>query len=443
MNLFLASLISLIGLDPTSALKSYVSTPDSSYKYEVRASEKNNGVDVVQLKMTSQTWKDIEWKHFVYIFKPEKISVPGHALLFITGGGWKEDFDKPAADKNKITEIPEEAVAIARQAGMPVVAISHVPFQPIFGGLVEDQIISMTFVKYLETKDPTWPLLFPMVKAAIRAMDASQEYSKKTWDVPIEGFSVFGASKRGWTTWLTAASGDPRVKSIMPIVIDTLNMEAQMKHQLESYGEYSEQIKDYTEKGIQGASATEIGKSLNKMVDPYSYRKSLTLPKLIINGTNDPYWTLDSLNLYWKDLEGPKYIFYAPNGGHGLNPEGIIRLLPTVVAFAKAAAGQITLPQLDWAINEKDSGVALSVKSNVVPASTRAWIASSKTRDFRGSKWDHAPMKAEGDSFVYELPRPESGFAAAYCEAKYLIDGKPAYFCTNVHILPSKEAEKK
>ena len=442
MNLLLVSVLALVGLDPTSALKSYVTTPDSTFKYEVRASEKSNGAEVVQLKMTSQTWKDIEWKHFVYIIKPDKITVPGHALLFITGGGWNENFDKPADDKNKVSEVPGEALAIAKHAGMPVVAISHVPFQPVFGGLVEDEIISMTFVKYLETKDPTWPLLFPMVKAAIRAMDASQEYSKKTWDMPIEGYSVFGASKRGWTTWLTAASGDPRVKSITPIVIDTLNMEAQMKHQLDSYGEYSEQIKDYTEKGIQGAAATETGKNLNKMVDPYSYRKSLTLPKLIVNGTNDPYWTLDALNIYWKDLEGPKYIFYAPNGGHGLNPESIIRLLPTVVAFAKASAGQLTLPQLDWTIKENEKALSLSMKSDVVPASTRAWLATSKTRDFRESKWDHAPMKTEGENFVYELPRPESGFAAAYCEAKYLIDGKPAYFCTNVQIIPA-ESEKK
>ena len=52
-------------------------------------------------------------------------------------------------------------------------------------------------------------------------------------------------------------------------------------------------------------------------------------------------------------------------------------------------------------------------------------------------------MKTEGEGFVFELPRPETGFAAAYAEAKYLIDGKPAYFCTNVHILSPKDQSKK
>ncbi len=281
-----------------------------------------------------------------------------------------------------------------------------------------------------------------MVKAAIRAMDTSQEYMKKTWNLDINGFTVMGASKRGWTTWLTAATGDPRVKAIMPIVIDTLNMPEQMKHQLESYGEFSDQIKDYTEKGIQMKMESEIGKELNAMVDPYSYRKLLTLPKLIVNGTNDPYWTLDALNLYWGDLEGPKYIFYAPNGGHGLNPEGIVRLSTTAINFAKMAAGQQTLPKLDWKIEEVDKGLSLNLKSDLLPAVTRVWTASAPTRDFRKSKWSHVHMETKDDGFEFVLPRPESGFAAAYAEAKYFLDGKPAYFCTNVKIIPAKAPQK-
>jgi PhoPQ-activated pathogenicity-related protein len=430
-------------LDPAAGrLKEFVAKPDPTYQWEVRATEKQTGVEITQIKMVSQTWQGITWKHFVYIMKPEKITVPGHAMLFITGGGWNDRFDKPAANNQDIDDLPEEGLALARQAGMPVVAISQVPFQPMFNGLVEDEIISMTFVKYLETRDPSWPLLFPMVKAAIRAMDTSQEYMKKTWNLDIDGYTVMGASKRGWTTWLTAATGDPRVKAIMPIVIDTLNMPEQMKHQLESYGEFSEQIKDYTEKGIQMKMESEIGKELNRMVDPYSYRKLLTLPKLIVNGTNDPYWTLDALNLYWGDLDGPKYIFYAPNGGHGLNPEGIVRLSTTAISFAKMAAGQLTLPKLDWKLEETESGLSVGLKSDLLPATTRVWTASAPTRDFRKSKWEHTHMETKDDGFEFALPRPAAGYSAAYAEAKFFIDGKPAYFCTNVKIIPAKETAK-
>ena len=46
---------------------------------------------------------------------------------------------------------------------------------------------------------------------------------------------------------------------------------------------------------------------------PWVYRDKLTMPKLILNGTNDPYWTLDALNLYWDDLNGRQV-------GHATSP---------------------------------------------------------------------------------------------------------------------------
>lgn len=443
MSLFFITLLGLVGLDKSAtALHDYVAKPDPAYRYEKRAEQTtSSGMKITQLKMVSQKWHDIEWKHLIYIFEPAKITTPGHAMLFITGGGWNESLDN-APEKGKV-DAPKEAMAIASQAGMPVVAITHVPFQPIFNGLVEDEIISHTFVQFLDTHDPTWPLLFPMVKAAIRAMDTAQKHLKETSNTKVNGFTVFGASKRGWTTWLTAASGDPRVKGIMPIVIDTLNMPAQMKHQLESYGEYSDQIKDYTEKGIQQRMDTPIGRELNAMVDPYNYRKKLTLPKLIINGTNDPYWTLDSLNLYWDSLVGPKYIFYAPNGTHSLSPESILRLASTAAAFAKMAAGKLTFPKMTWELNENDDGLSLAVKADLLPASARAWIATSDTRDFRRSKWESTPMQTKDDAFVHDLLRPAAGYAAMFGEAKFLLDGKPVYLCTNVKIIPAKEVPKK
>ena len=68
---------------------------------------------------------------------------------------------------------------------------------------------------FVETGDANWVTRLPMVKSAVKAMDAATEFlaSAEGGKVTIKKFVVAGGSKRGWTTWLTGAA-DPRVKAI-------------------------------------------------------------------------------------------------------------------------------------------------------------------------------------------------------------------------------------
>ena len=68
---------------------------------------------------------------------------------------------------------------------------------------------------------------------------------------------VSGASKRGWTTWLTGAS-DSRVVAIAPMVIDILNMPVNLDYQVKMWKDYSVQIEDYVKLGIPQTS--DLGK---------------------------------------------------------------------------------------------------------------------------------------------------------------------------------------
>src|SRR6185436_9940170 len=118
-------------------------------------------------------------------------------------------------------------------------------------------------------------LLFPMAKSAVRAMDAVTEFVQQNGGSKIQGFVVAGASKRGWTTWLTGAI-DTRVKSIAPMVIDVLNMEVQMQHHHDHYlgvterivDGYAETLNDYLEMNVVQRLGTPEGDALLEIVDP-------------------------------------------------------------------------------------------------------------------------------------------------------------------------------
>lgn len=423
-----------------TALDRYLAKPDASYKWVEKSSGKLLGVDYSELILTSQTWRDIVWKHQLFVIKPSSVKPDTkHALLFIAGGSWKDEL----ADPENKTRLPREAAlfaTIAEKMKTPVAILLHVPQQPLFGGKYEDQIIALTFEKYLKEKDEEWPLLLPMVKSAVRAMDVMQEFGKKEWKLDVETFTVTGASKRGWTTWLTGAT-DKRATAIAPMVIDVLNMQKHLEHQKRVWGGFSTEINDYTERGIQNHLASEAGKSLRAIVDPYTYRHRIKQPKLVIIGTNDDYWPLDSLNLYWNDLVGPKYVLYVPNNRHGL--KDYTRVLGTLNALHQHAHNGFKMPNLTWKYTPNGTRTKLAFQSDIKPKRVYVWTATAEKQDFRKSKWTSKEIEPNGNGYSFELAKPTSGSAALFGEAVYENDGMPFYLSTNVRVLKADLAAGK
>jgi PhoPQ-activated pathogenicity-related protein len=270
-----------------------------------------------------------------------------------------------------------------------------------------------------------------MVKSAVKAMDAVQQWAQREGKPAPRQFVVTGASKRGWTTWLTGAS-DPRVVAIAPMVIDTLNMKAQRAHALEVWGKYSEQIDDYTQRGLTEKFEDPQGEKLWKMVDPYSYRHRILIPKLMINGLNDRYWTLDALNVYWDDLKGQKSVVYLPNAGHSLAVHRDYAL-NGIGAFFRHNISQRPWPELKWEhANGDDGALRLTVTSNPTPRGAQLWVARSETRDFRDSTWAPQAMTVTGGVAKGEVARPAKGFIALVGDLGYEIDGIPYHLSTQV-----------
>ncbi len=418
-------------------LADYVLKEDKSYAWVKRQEGEIGAGRYVELTLTSQTWKDIVWKHQLFVYKPAELKSTSQALLWIHGGRWNDELAAPAKDGDKPPQVVQLLSAVGDQLRCPVAVLLHVPQQPIFDGMVEDEAISHTFVKFYATGDAEWPLLLPMVKSAVRGMDAVQEFASQSWSIDVKSFTVTGASKRGWTTWLTSAV-DSRVTALAPMVIDVLNMGPQMKLQVESFGEYSEQIADYTEKGLQNVMDTPHGKKLTAIVDPYNYLDVIRQPKLVILGTNDRYWPLDALNVYWNDLVGEKYVLYVPNNGHGL--KDYPRIFGTLNALNQHVTNQRKLPQLKWDFVEKGETLALWINSDIKPSEVQVWTATSNTRDFREAKFTSSPTTVDENQYLFHMPLPEKGFAALLGEAVFDGNPTPFYLSTNVRIVKGKES---
>jgi PhoPQ-activated pathogenicity-related protein len=285
-----------------------------------------------------------------------------------------------------------------------------------------------------------------MVKSAVRTMDTVQKYAHDEWQLDVKHFLVTGASKRGWTTWLTAAVDD-RVNALAPMVIDMLNMGPQMTLQLMSFGGFSERIHDYTDKGLPKFLLSPSGGALQAIVDPYSYRQQLRQPKIIMLGTNDPYWPVDALNVYWDGLEGEKHILYEPNGVHGLR--NYPRMIGDLTALLESVTTGKPLPKLTWTYEDRGASVRLSITSEIKPEAVQVWTTSSDTRDFRQAHWDSQPLKAENNvaenssdpTFTFDLPKPQHGFSAVFGDVQFAGEKLPFYLCTQIRVVQAKPAK--
>jgi PhoPQ-activated pathogenicity-related protein len=407
------------------ALQDYVDSSDDAFKWKLVNTTELDAGRVYELRLTSQKWHDIFWKHAVEIYEPGNLLFPKHALLFVTGGS------EPGPPGEKDVQM---GLKLASTCGARVVMLHQMPNQPLLGNRKEDDLITETWLRYLDTGDETWPLLFPMVKSAVRTMDAVQELSRSEFTQQIDQFVITGASKRGWTSWLTPVA-DKRVIATAPIVIDVLRFRAQMNHQLETWGSFSEQIIDYTKKGLvkrPGEAESRRESALRIMMDPFTYRKELTLPKLLIVGTNDPYWVVDAMNLYWKDLEGRKYIRQVPNAGHGLEG-GQDRALTTLAVFFRHVVSAQELPDFSWKIGEDNRQLTLTMSASVKPLTVRFWTARSDDTDFRDEQWSSSELFETDSSWVGMTELVMSGHVAVFGEMEFDFSGHPWSLTTLVY----------
>ncbi len=418
------------------ALDDYVARPDPVYNWKlVRKIAVGDGHGYV-LEMTSQKWltrAEVNrpvWTHWVNIVLPAQVK-HSTALLFIGGGS--NDTQAPKTIDSMFQKI-------ASALGIVVAEVRMVPNQPlVFAGdgreRSEDAIIAYAWRKFLETGKPEWLPRLPMTKAAVRAMDTATAFCRQN-GVEIDHFIVAGGSKRGWTTWTTAAV-DKRVVAIAPMVIDVLNLEPSMIHHYRAYGFWAPAIADYEREGIMDWIGTERFRTLLRQVDPYQFRERFTMPKYLINSTGDQFFLPDSSRFYFKDLPGEKLIRYVPNTGHSL--DGGENLVESFAAWMGLVLENRPRPRLEWEFPGEGGIVA---RADTRPRRVRLWQAyNPKARDFRvdvlGKVWKASTLQpGPGGVYHAQPPKPKSGWRAYFLEFTFEAGKFPLIVTTPVRVVP-------
>ncbi|HNN96658.1 MAG TPA: PhoPQ-activated protein PqaA family protein [Pseudomonadota bacterium] len=408
--------------EEVTALDRYINTPDPDASWKLLGTEKGSGYTTYLLEMKSGSWRKSSevdrtlWQHHVLIVVPDNVT-PGPGVLLISGG---------SNSGSPPSKAGGEVVTLARSVGAVAVELRQIPNQPLTFAdhdgkpHSEDGIIAFGWAQVVKTGDPTWHARFPMVRAAVRAMDATQAFlnSPQGPGGAPDKFIVAGGSKRGWTTWMTAAV-DKRVSGIVPIVIDVLNVSKFMRQHVESYGFWARSLYDYHYNHLTEKLGTREWEDMLKNEDPYLFRRRFTMPKYIMNATGDQFFLPDGSANYFGELPGEKYLRYVPNGDHGLDDTDAVE---GAVAFVGMLREGRQRPAFSFTFEGPSS---IRVTTGEAPQKVLLWQAENpKARDFRvetlGKVWKSSELSSQGGGvYVGKIDPPTQGYRAFLIEVHF------------------------
>jgi len=418
-----------------TALDDYVAKPDASYAYVYTDTRHGVGYSVHVFTMSSQQWRSPEevdrvlWEHELLITVPW-ITHSGNqntAFLLVNGGG---NNSEPGTENDELLGV------LASVMGSVVAMISQIPNQPLYfadetSSRTEDEILAYGMDKYLATGDPEWLAHLAMTKAVVRAMDTVQAFAASpgsTLPEPprIDDFIVAGGSKRGWTTWLTAAveaqkGSESRIRAILPASIDLLNLDDQFTHHWDAYGFYAPAVQDYVDFDLPCRASTSEGQAMLALIDPYEYRDRLTMPKLVLNSAGDQFFLPDSSQFYYADLLGPKKLRYTFNTDHSQGQDLTSIILPTL-SWLSDVLDDGQGPQFSWSFEPDGS---IRVQTYTEPKGVRLWQATNPdARDFRletiGSAWSSTKLQDSGNGvYIGTVNAPAQGWTAFAVELTF------------------------
>ncbi|MEN6386231.1 MAG: PhoPQ-activated protein PqaA family protein [Phycisphaerales bacterium] len=422
-----------------SALDDYIALSDPCYSYTLVNTSPDLYTTGYTLRLVSQQWRSSSevdhkiWNHWMTVIVPNTSlgTMRDTALIYIDGGNHTDS--QPGIDSNyRLLSASTRSV---------IVVLKGVPNQPLHfldesGYRSEDDLIAYTWRKFLDGGDVNWPAQLPMVKSVVKCMDATVSFvgSPTCGSRTVNYFVLTGASKRGWTAWLTAAV-DSRVTAVAPIVSDLLNMRRTFAHSWACYGFWPSALAPYEQQGIFNEFDSPRCGQLLEIVDPYQYRDRLTIPKYIINASGDNFFVSDNIQFYFHQLTGEKYLWHVPNTNHYLTG-ATTSVFQSLAPFYNAFLNNTPRPQFSWTVNEDHS---TTVQTITTPQSVTLWqYTNPSARDLRGTGgWTSTTLTSSGGGiYNANVNLPATGWRAYFVELVFTGSPYPYHFSTEMVVVP-------
>ena len=425
-----------------TSMSDYIESTKNEFSYDIQEVIYEENWTGYHIKMISGEWLDskkvdqVEWWHYVDIIIPKQ-TTSSTGIMFIDGGEKSDDYFR----------LDAQSIENAIKTESVIVNVSNIPFQPLNflsseqDSFEEDDLIAFAWNKFLKQgakqKDVEWLPRFPMTRAIVRAMDLAQEIVLQN-DIVVKDFVVSGASKRGWTAWTTAAV-DSRVKAVVPMVIDMLNLVPSFENHYRSYGEFSPAVQEYVNYNIQDWLGTEEFKVLMSYIEPFSFIDKFTMPKYIINAGSDEFFSTDSWRFYYDKLPGEKIIRYVPNKNHSLDGR---YLTEDLVSYFYRVINDIEIPSLSWNLSDNKLIAELDYDGEY---DVSVWTAKNDNgRDFRlweeGELWEETSIgKLANNKYELNVSSNFKGYKATMIE--FTIDPEsefPLIISTGPFVFPEK-----
>ena len=218
-------------------------------------------------------------------------------------------------------------------------------------------------------------------------------------------------------------------------------MRAQTKHQLEVWGKYSEQIEDYTRRGLTEKFETPRAER--------SGRWSTPTPTATAHDAQAPDQRHERPLLDARRAEpllgrpkGPKYVVYLPNAGHGLDQNRDYALHGIGAFFRHATRGR-PLPRLTWSIPTATTASSAS-RSTPTPSPGRRALGRHGPRPRTSASRTGSRRRCSAvESTVHgEVPRPTPGIRRPLRRPRLRGEGMPYHLSTQIRISGEPTVEK-